>query len=258
MFEDVNINSIPDVRRALSNVNNILPDHMKFGLVLSHLIKPNAAIRIGSSIISHNTTGGLDMVVEDNFISFFPGIEAVYTMPRNPEIDKDTYADVDALATILETPEQGLNVARVYPSAYLMIVHDAYDLTEGDSDGFRLIYQNKSNVTGQKQCLDFTDPQFGNNYFFNSLGISLFPKVRAVYFMSKTAWIEEADSNEGNWSNWWHFFNRALNLEIITMQYASAGITWWTYNTKAYSNLCKEYDFDPVQFKISPLEANFG
>lgn len=250
---------------ALESINETLSARTKFGLLLRNLNEPNATLRFGSSMINHNTTSGLDLIINDCFISFFPNTKAVYYLPRNPDDKEQGDHDGDCLDELVKTPDQTFNVARISKHTYTWLVNNEERFLEeigsDTADRLQLIYsrKNSKSVVPTKK-LKYLGTRLakpnsmqndfgGQDLLVNDLCISFFPGIKAVYFMAQTAWGDEGDLY---WGDWWHFFDKTLNLGIVTMQYSPAGITWFIYDTSAYQKICNEYGFDPIQFKISP------
>jgi hypothetical protein len=189
---------------ALEQISETLSARVKFGLLLRNLNEPNATLRFGSSVINHNTSSGLDLIINNCFISLFPNTKAVYYLPRNPNDKEQGDHDGDCLDELVKTPDQPLNVARISKHTYTWLVHDEgrflKEIGSDTADRLQPIYSIKNSKSAvPTKNLNYLGTRLarpnskqndfgGQDLLINDLCISFFPGTKAVYFMAQTAW----------------------------------------------------------------------
>jgi hypothetical protein len=224
------------------------------------LIKPNAAIRVGRSIITQNTAGSLDLVINDTFISLIPDIEAVYFI--NLETQRENQELSDCILYLFDIPDNGIGVSQMSQAGYTWIVSDEdafLKCTWAINETNRIYQRTKPHYLGLQQKEPNAPYEFSNvvvkhgsfgglDLAVNDVYISFNCGVKAVYFMSRTA-----EREMDNWSCWWDLFCDVTENGIAVVQRSKAGLTWWVYDENAYAKACERNgEIDPTQFKISP------
>jgi len=224
------------------------------------LIEPNAAIRVGRSIITQNTSGSLDLVINNTFISLIPDIEAVYFIDLKTQ--QETQELGDCILYLWDIPDAGIGVSQMSQAGYTWIVSDErafLDYTWAINETNRIYQRTKPHLLGLQQINQNAPYDLANvivkqnafgglDFVLDEIYVAFNSSIRAVYFMSRTA---EREMND--WSLWWDLFCDVTENGIAVVQRSKAGLTWWVYDEKAYAKACESTEgIDPSQFKISP------
>jgi hypothetical protein len=234
----------------------------KIQALAEKLIEPNAAIRIGRSIITQNTAGSFDMVINNTFISLIPDIEAVYFIDLKTQEEKRELSD--CILYLWDIPDNGIGVSQMSQSGYTWIVSDEsafLSCTWAINETNRIYHRTKPQLLGLQQINQNAPYDLANvivkqnafgglDFVLDDIYVCFNCGVKAVYFMSEVA------EHEVEWSDWWDLFCGVAERGIGVVQRSKAGFTWWIYDEKAYAKTCEQNGgMDPTQFKISP--ANF-
>jgi hypothetical protein len=224
------------------------------------LIEPNAAIRIGRSIITQNTAGSLDLVINNTFISLIPDIEAVYFIDLNTQQEKQELGD--CILYLWDIPDNGIGVSQMSQAGYTWIVSDEdafLKCTWAINETNRIYQRTKPHLLGLQQINQNAPYDLANvivkqnafgglDFVLDDIYVAFNSGIKSVYFMSRTA-----EREMDNWSCWWDLFCDVTENGIAVVQRSKAGLTWWVYDEKAYAKACESTEgIDPSQFKISP------
>jgi len=231
----------------------------KIQALAEKLIEPNAAIRVGRSVITQNTAGSLDLVINNTFISLIPDIEAVYLLPMKKDKAGKEILDVDCIPLIWDVPDLGMGVSQMSNKGYTYLVNDenAFLQFTDMSEAVRIYHRSKPHYMGLQQVKEghynlkniiVQQNAFGGiDFVLNDIYVCFNCGVKAVYFMSVLA------ESDVNWDLWWDLFCDVTENRIAVVQRSKAGLTWWVYDEKAYVAKCERNgELDPTQFKISP------
>ena len=232
----------------------------KIQALAEKLIEPNAAIRVGRSVITQNTAGSLDLVINNTFISLIPDIEAVYFIDLKTQEEKRELSD--CILYLWDIPDAGIGVSQMSQAGYTWIVSDErafLDYTWAINETNRIYQRTKPNLLGLQQINQNAPYDLANvivkqnafgglDFVLDDIYVAFNSGIKSVYFMSRTA---ERELN--NWSCWWDLFCDVTENGIAVVQRSKAGLTWWVYDEKAYAAKCERSgELDPAQFKISP------
>jgi len=220
-------------------------------------IEPNAAIRVGKSVITQNTNGSLDLVINNTFISLIPDIEAVYFI--NLETQREKQELSDCILYLSDIPDAGIGVSQMSQAGYTWIVSDESAFLD-----YTFAIDEKYRIYTKKYCHQFDQDKYGTcnsgvvtdnlsggiDAILDNIYVSFNSGVKAAYFMPESL---RKEMDEGNQSSWWDLFCDITENGIAVVQRSKAGFTWWVYDEKAYVAKCERNgELGPTQFKISP------
>ena len=226
----------------------------KIQALAEKLIEPNAAIRVGRSVITQNTAGSLDLVINNTFISLIPDIEAVYFIDLKTQQEKQELGD--CILYLWDIPDNGIGVSQMSQAGYTWIVSDEdafLKCTWAINESNRIYHRTKPHVLGLQQInqkapyvLDnviVKQNAFGGlDFVLDDIYVAFNSGIKSVYFMSRTA-----EREMDNWSCWWDLFCDITEDGIAVAQRSKAGFTWWGYDEKAYAAKCERSgELDPT------------
>ena len=224
------------------------------------LIEPNAAIRVGRSVITQITNGSLDLVINNTFISLIPDVEAVYFIDLKTQQEKQELSD--CILYLWDIPDNGIGVSQMSKAGYTWIVSDEsafLSCTYGINETHRIYTKKYCHEIDENHFLTFDNgvvkdnPSGGIDLIADNIYVSFNIGVKAAYFMSESL---RKEMDEHARSNWWDLFCDVTEDGIAVVQRSKAGFTWWIYDEKAYTSKCERNGgVDPTQFKISPNRA---
>jgi hypothetical protein len=235
----------------------------KIQALAEKLIEPNAAMRVGRSVITQNLAGSLDMVINNTFISLIPNIEAVYFIDLETQREKQELGD--CILYLWDIPDAGIGVSQMSQAGYTWIVSDEnafLNCTWAINETNRIYHRTKPHLLGLQQINQNAPHDLANvmvkqnkfgglDFVLDDIYVAFNSGIKAVYFMSRTA---EREMN--NWECWWSLFCDVTESGIAVVQRSKAGLTWWIYDIKAYAKACERNEgMVPTQFKISPNRA---